>query len=378
MITSNPFTPQSGWEPRYFGGRETELKFFQKVLEESSNNRPNHIIILGDWGTGKTSLLKQYKKITQNNKCLASYCPIAEFDTNSPLKNAISLISEEMLVGFPTDENFEKFNYDRQKSKKKNSLQPQVQFTKFLLSLWRNLNTKLAVVLLDDIQNFNIKSGIIDILRSVLSKDEILENTNYLFVLSSTPRGWQNFVDKHNPVGRFFRKRIMLDNLTKEETTSIIDNSLKDSGVEFSQSVKKKIYEYTLGHPYEVQLLCSHLYDAQIGGKVKDEVFKKAFRNALDELGKDYFESLFRRASDREKEILGILAEEAKPLSISDIRSIMIIEKRTRSFPISNIKNFLYRLDDKELIRREELGKFKILDPMFSKYIMLYKNKESY
>ena len=374
MITPNPFTPQSGWEPRYFGGRETELNFFQEVLKDSLIARANHIVVLGEWGTGKTSLLKQYKKIAQNNGYLASYCPIAEFDSSSPLKNAINLISEEMIAGFPTDENFERFDYHRESSKKRSSLQPQVQFTKFLLTLWRNLNTKLAVVLLDDIQNFNIKSGIIDILRSTLSKDEILEKTNYLFVLSTTPKGWQDFVDKHNPIGRFFRKRVSLKNLTKGETISIIDNSLKDSGVEFTEAVKDKVYEYTVGHPYEVQLLCSHLYDAQIEGIVQERVFQKAFNNALDELGKDYFESLYRRASNREKEILGILAEEAKPLSISDIRSIMITKKRTRNFPISNIKNFLYRLEDKGLIKRGESGKFKISDPMFSRYIMLYKS----
>ena len=124
MITPNPFTPQSGWEPRYFGGRETELNFFQKVLKDSLIARANHIVVLGEWGTGKTSLLKQYKKIAQNNGYLASYCPIAEFDSNSPLKNAINLISEEMIAGFPTDENFERFDYHRESSKKRSSLQP--------------------------------------------------------------------------------------------------------------------------------------------------------------------------------------------------------------------------------------------------------------
>jgi hypothetical protein len=243
------------------------------------------------------------------------------------------------------------------------------------MELWKYLETELAVVLLDDIQNFNIKSGIIDVLRSVLSKDEILSDTNYLFVLSSTPNGWQQFVDKHNPVGRFFRKRVYLKNLSHKETKSIINNSLKNTEVEFEEDVKDKTYKYTQGHPYEVQLLCSHLYEAQIEGRVKNKVFEKAFNNALEELGKDYFESLFRRASDREKEVLLILAEKDKPLSISDIRSIMITEKRSRNFPVSNIKNFLYRLEGKELIKRRETGEFEIMDPMFLKYVLLNKNR---
>jgi hypothetical protein len=375
MIAPNPFTPQSGWEPRFFGGRETELRFFEEVLKNSLNLRPSHVIVSGDWGIGKTSLLKQYKKIAQDKRCLAAYCPVTEFNANTPLSNAINLISEEMLSGFPVGEPKEYFGEKRQSGKKTTS-QPQVQFTKFLLNLWQHLDTKLAVVLLDDVQNFSLNSGIIDVLRSVLSKDEILENSNYLFVLSSTAGGWQNFVDKHNPVGRFFRKRVILDNLTPQETISTINHSLKNSGVQFSAGLKNKVCQFTKGHPYEIQLLCSHLYDFQIEGKVEDRVFKKAFRNALDELGKDYFETLYRRSSEREKEILIILAEKEKPLKIADIRSIMITEKRVRNFPISNIKNFLYRLHDKELIKRKDTGEFEILDPMFSKYIMLYKKGE--
>ena len=34
-IASNPFTPKSGWEPKFFAGREEETLFFMKKLEES-------------------------------------------------------------------------------------------------------------------------------------------------------------------------------------------------------------------------------------------------------------------------------------------------------------------------------------------------------
>ncbi|MCX5687934.1 MAG: hypothetical protein NTV71_04795 [Candidatus Omnitrophica bacterium] len=32
MISSNPFTPQSGWEPKIFGGRSQELETFKLNL----------------------------------------------------------------------------------------------------------------------------------------------------------------------------------------------------------------------------------------------------------------------------------------------------------------------------------------------------------
>ena len=76
MIKPNPFTPQSGWEPKVFGGRSKQIEAFSRVMREAVAGRPNHMVVLGEWGIGKTSLLKQFKKITQGKGYLASFCSI--------------------------------------------------------------------------------------------------------------------------------------------------------------------------------------------------------------------------------------------------------------------------------------------------------------
>ena len=68
MIKPNPFTPQSDWEPRFFGGRYVQINNFIKSIKEAVSSRPNHMIILGEWGIGKTTLLKQFKKLAQNHR----------------------------------------------------------------------------------------------------------------------------------------------------------------------------------------------------------------------------------------------------------------------------------------------------------------------
>jgi len=88
MIKPNPFTPQSGWEPKVFGGRHEQIASFTKAMKEAVTGRPNHMVILGEWGIGKTSLLKQFKKIAQGEGYLASFCSIGRFterDTGPPL-----------------------------------------------------------------------------------------------------------------------------------------------------------------------------------------------------------------------------------------------------------------------------------------------------
>lgn len=368
MISPNPFTPQSGWEPKIFGGRNPELEIFKSNLDDAVSARPSHLVVLGEWGAGKTSLLKQFRRISQENGFPAAFCAISGFTEKNKALDAIHLIAEEMVLGFPKVDSVQKDLLDLF-AKRKSLSNAQVQFTKFLRELWKALDTKLAVVLLDDTQNLMEVSNTIDILRAVLSSDDIIKETKFLFVLSSTPGGWAAFIDKHDPVGRFFRKRLSAENLKEAEVMGTIDMTLKGTGVVFDDAVRKNIFEYTAGHPYEVQLLASHLYDSQIEGKVKTAAWDSALNSTLKELGRDYFEYLLSKASDREKDLLKILAEEKKPVTVKDFTTMMIVGKRAKKFPIANIKNFLYRLEAKGLVKRSEGGGFCIPDLMFSEFI---------
>jgi hypothetical protein len=381
VIKPNPFTPQSGWEPKVFLGRSRQIETFSKVMREAVAGRPNHMVILGEWGIGKTSLLKQLKKITQGKGYLASFCSIGRFTERDTVQDGISLISEEMIRGFPKIggvrsffENLEAVGisiagFGGQISRKTTTLQPQTYLTEFLLEMWRQLKTKLAVVLIDDIQNFFTIPQVMDILRLVLSKDEVIQKTRYLFILSSTPDGWKLFLDKHDPIGRFFRKREFLDRLNREETLQIMEDILKDTGVSFSQKIKERIYTYTLGHPYELQVLCSNLYESQLQGKVDETEWEQAFKNALWELGRDYFEALHRKASGREETILLTLAKAKTNFTIAE--TAKTVGAKHKDFPLKNVKHFLYRLENKGLIKRTETRSFTILDPMFREYILL-------
>ena len=368
MISSNPFTPQSGWEPKIFGGRSRELEDFKSNLDAAANARPSHLVVLGEWGAGKTSLLKQFRRMSQENGFPAAFCGISKFTEKNKALDAVHLIAEEMLMGFPKAESVQKDILELF-SKRKSLSNAQVQLTKFLLELWEALDAELAVVLLDDIQNLMEVSNTIDILRAVLSNEDIVKKTRFLFVLSSTPAGWASFIDKHDPVGRFFRKRLFVENLKEKEVMATIDMTLKGTGAEFEDGIRKNIFEYTFGHPYEVQLLASHLYDSQIEGKVRIDAWEGALNSTLKELGRDYFKYLLSKASDRERDLLKILAQEKKPITIKDFTTMMIVGKRAKKFPIANIKNFLYRLEEKGLVKRTEGGGFYIQDLMFAEFI---------
>ncbi|UCH92751.1 MAG: ATP-binding protein, partial [Candidatus Aminicenantes bacterium] len=154
-ILANPFTPKSGIEPKAFIGREKEIRMFEQKLDEAIKlERFDHFLVLGEWGVGKTSLLKEFKKIAQVNKILCSYISIRSFQendtfldatkhlaaslTNLPVKYKVLKDFTEYLKGMEL--NFPFIGGGVQISDKK-ELQPdpQVLLIKALKKLWNSV-----------------------------------------------------------------------------------------------------------------------------------------------------------------------------------------------------------------------------------------------
>jgi len=363
MIKPNPFTPQSGWEPRVFGGREEEIALFKKGLASAVDEKAQHLVALGQWGIGKTSLLRFFRKLAQEEGYPAALCPIGKFAKGERVGNGINLLIEELERNFPTAK--------AKRSGAKGHLQPQTALTNKLAEIWQGRNGKPIVVLLDDVQNFLAVSGVVDILRLVLSRDEILNDTKYLFVLSCTPEAWQAFLDKHDPVGRFFKARILLSKLNEPQAKKIISTTLTGSGVDFSGEIIEKICQYSQGHPYELQLLSANLYEAQIEGNVAARCWDGALEKTLRDLGREYFETLYRQVTDREAVPLRILAQLNRPVLLKELEDALWLKiKEFRGYPIRDTKNYIYRLLEKDIVRKTGRGEYEIFDRMFGEYFL--------
>jgi len=123
-----------------------------------------------------------------------------------------------------------------------------------------------------------------------------------------------------------------------------------------------------MGHPYELQVLCSNLYESQIKGIVSKRQWQTVFNKTLSDLGEDYFDSLFRRASEREEAILQVLCKTKKEMSIQEIQNS--ISKINKLYPAKDVRLYIYRLLTKELIKQQGKGKYQIIDNMFREYLI--------
>jgi CheY-like chemotaxis protein len=393
MRSGNPFTPMTGVEPTIFGGRTKELEFFEQRLNRALNTRfCEHSLILGDWGIGKSTLLREYKKICQSRGHLASIVPLEALQAGTKLTEAASSIVEGVLrdLPYPIDR-FKKLvnffdsigisvlgtglQFKRDTSKKELSAQAFLHDS--LIRLWEDLEDKTGVfvILLDDLDNFMAVPEVVMTLKQTLSMDSIIK-TKILVGMASTLTSWLELtsIKKHHPLSRYFLSRVELGPLTEDELRETILKSLTGTGVSFTPDVVTRVFEYTEGHPFEMQVLCNHLFNNQLSRRVDVDVWEKALQAALYDMGMAIFNHWFGQASSEETKVLRLIADTETPISVKEI--IKIAETGNVRVSPGNITKYLQRLVEKRLIGKSSRGLYTVQDRMFRAYIRIHSDRK--
>ena len=382
VIKPNPFTPKSGQEPKVFLDRNEEISFFDKRLSELKDKAANHYILNGSWGVGKTSLLKYFKLSAQEKGFHSAYFSIQEFpehvEDEKITIHLLQLISRALplelkkgsrlfkyLEGFGVQVLGTGFNVSFRLDRNI-MLDSQSLLLDGLINIWGELKKpKGVIVLVDDAQNLSQVTRYMTTIRNVLSQDDIIKGTNYLFILSSTIEGWKPFMIKNHPIGRFFIPRLELKRFDKRNTYELIDQTLKNTGVKFEKKLYPFIWDHTNGHLFEIHSLCRVLYDLHEKGIVHFSRTGLALQKTLTYLGSTIFEQLLFGSSDKEKKILLAISFFKKPAHTDKIATQM----RKLKINQSGLQQYLRRLLDKNLIARPERARYFIEDMLLRLYI---------
>ncbi len=310
----NPFALNSYFGPEYFCDREDEIK---SLLTNVKNI--NSTTIISQRRMGKTSLI-QHLFSSLPKKHIGINIDIFATNNRRELLNALTTA---IATKVPANSSFGKRVWDFIRS-----LQPNISFDpltgspqvsinittpdndNYIESIFNFLEKQpqKIVIAIDEFQQIlNYPEQDTDVwLRTFIQR---LNNVTFIFSGSSTHLMSEIF---SNPARPFFRSTqfIYLKNIDSEIYTRFIIKHFKKGKKKISASVVQQILDWTHGHTYYVQAVCSKIYDMPVT-EINNQTWKSAAADILKEE-----ENIFMKFRDllptKQWQLLNAIAIESK------------------------------------------------------------------
>lgn len=349
----NPFQPNSPAYTGMFVGRTREIQSIAKSLFQTKNGNPSHILLMGERGIGKTSLLslannfakdeinwddEKYNFLTVQIN-LTDKMSMVNFAIN--LKNRIDrelkkINPEITLIKKCWDSilQIEACGIKYNKSEQNESEESQI-CDKFIYSLVDTVKKLTQDTLKTDVGLTQKKDGLVilideaDRAGQTLDLGSFLKNLtetlnienckNILFILAGLPNIHKILEESHESSLRLFQE-FELTPLSEDEVKEVIEKGIKEANkkselqVAINRDALDLIYFYSEGYPHFVQQIGYSAYDINDDETISAEDIKKSFfmkGGALDLIGNRGYKKLYYAdiSVDSQREILNIMAE---------------------------------------------------------------------
>ena len=373
-MKNNPFRKRTGILPSYFTGRENELNELKKIYNSTKMGVPEHLILYGPKGIGKTSLLLKFQeKIANLDGVYSVRIPLMEGNFEDIYSLIIEKCSDTLNINI--GHFWEKisslginipFIGGVSVSREIPKTSPAVAFEKILNVIYDELGSDnpVLILLFDDLQRImgnDETMKILSILQNALVELN-LKGKNIMFVATGSEDIFNKIQDKLDSAVRIF-EHYLIGPLSYREVCDAINIPAEKQGVTFEEDVLKEIYDLSNGIPYYMQILAYSCFEEN---NDDDEVtmveFKKASVYSLNILAQREFKALFGKSTTEERKILCLMAESDETiLSYSYIKD----NANLNSEPSALLKNLV----NKNMIIKPSRGKYKLKSNLFKLYL---------
>lgn len=399
MVTlgfSNPFRPGAGQMPPYLAGRDSEVLEFAKLLTQETIL--DNLIITGLRGVGKTVLLESLKPFAINEgwvwvgNDMSESTSVSEHNLVTRLMTDLSVYTSAIPISEETSRSA--------------GLNPEITTAlrtmdfhalgqmwdstpglasdklKVILELvWaiiKPLDKRGVIFAYDEAQNLSDNSLneafplslLLDVFQSIQRK-----GIPFMLALVGLPTLFPNLVETRTYSERMFHV-IQLDRLDEESTREAVMKPIEDAScpVRFQESSVKSIYQITQGYPYFIQFVCREVYDVwSVKSQEGAELPTIPVAEIMRKLDGDFFGSRWARATDRQRELLGVIATLDNSSSEFTVQEIVEGSKKMlniRSFSNSHVSQLLVTLADAGLVYKNRWGKYSLAVPLLDQFII--------
>ena len=397
----NPFRPGKIVNAGMFAGRTDETKIIDKALFQTKNGNPDHFLIHGERGIGKSSLLLYAKTMakTQIGEQPWNFVTVdVELEPSvdyggivrkigaafaNQLQDRTKGVTSKLQTGWDFLKKWEvmgvKYNSE---SANRSELVDDLCET-FCSAIERlSGNVDGVLVLIDETDKPPVSSGLGEFVK--VFTERLTKNgcTNVCLGLAGISSVIDKMKKSHESAPRIF-KHLRLDCLEHEERKMAIQLGLDDANEKNERETTIRpdaedwIAVYSEGHPNFIQQYASSAFETDNDWVIDlDDVSYGAFKEhgALDQLGQQYFEDMYHAQinSDDYRKVLQSMAK--SPEKYVTRKHI----KGTTGIKDTTLSNALQALKSKQIIvpHPEKRGLFKLPTDSFGIWIRAQAKKE--
>jgi hypothetical protein len=390
----NPFRPGAGHLPPYLAGRQDETKGFLRLLEQQPVL--TNLVLTGLRGVGKTVLLETFKPAALTNgwiwvggdasesasvseqslamRILTDLAPVsANYEARKAELRRIGFQIKAERVPVRMDFDFLSHAYNREPGLTTDKLKAALEAAWTVLAANK---CKGLVLAYDEAQNLADHAAedqyplslLLDVAQSLQKKQ-----LPFLLVLAGLPTLYPKLVEARTFAERMFHIST-LGRLEEKECREAILRPVHHvkSFVRFSNAAVKEIILRSGGYPYFIQFLCREMFDAYMGQPGGGEINPiLTVAQAVRKLDANFFSGRYTRASDRQQELLRVVAR--APHSDQEFSVQQIVEGSrhglSKPFSPSQVNQILTRLIECSLVYKNRHGRYSFAVPMLGEFI---------
>lgn len=390
----NPFRPGAGHPPPYLAGRDDEQNEFARLLDQ--HPVLTNLVLTGLRGVGKTVLLETMKPIALRAGWMWTGTDLSESVAISEDHLAVRVLAdlaplvanvvvderETQRIGFsPTAEKTPvRLGFHLMKSIYDHTPGLAADKLKAVLRLvWASLQpTKVRGIVLayDEAQNLDDQAAdrqyplslLLDVFQSIQKQDLPI-----VLVLAGLPTLFPKLVVARTFAERMFRV-MTLERLSEAETRDAIQKPIGqlDSAVVFSEPAVQAIVAQSGGYPFFVQFLCREMFDSYLQQQGQGPVDPQAtIEQAVHKLDSDFFAGRWNRVTDRQRELLAVIAQLPGCDDEFVVQDIVAKAKASlpKPFSTSRVSQLLAKLVESGLVYKNRHGRYSFAIPMLGAFV---------
>lgn len=388
----NPYRPGAGHMPPYLAGRSQEMAEFKKLLGQTTIMK--NLILTGLRGLGKTVLLEHFKPVAIQEGWLwagadlSESSSITEENLATRLLTDLSVVTSGIQVTHPQPATFFRpepifkattLDYNALRTVYSGTPGLPSDKLKAVLELvWvylKQLGKRGIIFAYDEAQNLSDHAAkeqfplslLLDVFQSIQRKD-----IPFMLALTGLPTLFPKLVEARTYSERMFHV-ISLGPLNEEETGQAIEEPVieKKCPIKFQPESLRTIWAVTRGYPYFIQYVCREAFDVWVQDVQAGNEFRKIpVHEILRKLDSDFFAGRWARATDRQRELLIVIANLDNcddEFTVQDIADAS--QARPRPFSNSHVNQMLSALSDSGLVFKNRHGKYSLAVPLMAGFI---------